>query len=428
LPFWNIASVPVDPRDAALVLGALAYGIGVNLKNAFIATTRSTPQSRLLNRSLLLAAWAMVSAQWSAIERIDITDMSVTVAFFAGSVILAYGTVRPIRPRHLRGFVRWTVMAFTAVCGLYSADSIFSLGLHGREFSVLQEGYAIGRVAGPLFAASTGYFLIIPAMGFMTQELVNGAPGRTMAIVSLTIQVITLFALGSRGAMLVLAAFLALVLFFIRNARSVILTCALALILAVASLTILSTFGEVSRIGSMEDTKRTSLYESALDLISSRPILTSLIGSGYGSVWPWYRVDEYMFQKQPGLSVATQYGSLAGGDRLYTPHSVLIMACVELGVMGGLYVVYLWLVLGRAFWYAAPANKIWAASMAASGIALLFDLFLFYRARECVLWWVWLFALLIIAGAPEARPLISDRVHAQKTHRPQQVGAYSGAM
>ena len=331
---------------------------------------------------------------WGSIGQIDAKAMFLTLILFASSVISAYCLAGLLRPGQLSGFVRRTAIVLALVCGIYSADSFFLLGFRAPDMVRLENDFGIPRVAGPLFASSTGYFLIVPALAYLVEDMLRGKGRRSVSIVCIVLLGITLFALGSRGGILVIVCFLALCLVFVREISKKVLACAVTTAVMLLAAALVLEKGEITRVESFEDQARDSYHREAWNRMKDRDLAENIFGSGYGSIWPWYRLDEFIVLKMFDMSVSTRDGWMVAGRYQYHPHSVLLLLGVELGLAGLLYCIYLFAVFWRILvWQRLSRGQvIWACGLMASAVALLLDLFLFYRPRMAVVWWVWLFA------------------------------------
>ena len=164
-PWWEIAGIEIKSVDALTIVFCLLYAV----------PRIASPSNRLprgwhlwLPFSLIaLAAWGMVSTSWSGAGARDNLAMGYCMALTAASGILAYLVISSVSD--VRGFLWRLVVALSCVCGLYTAQSVLGLGLRDAAAVTLND-FGMERVRGPLFEASTGYFLLIPAMAFALQE------------------------------------------------------------------------------------------------------------------------------------------------------------------------------------------------------------------------------------------------------------------
>ena len=164
-PWWEIAGIQIKSVDALTILFCLLY-----------AVPRIASPSRRLPRGwhlwlplslIALAAWGMVSTSWSGAGPRNNLAMGYCMALTAASGILAYLVISSVSD--VRGFLWRLVVALSCVCGLYTAQSVLGLGLRDASAITLND-FGMERVRGPLFEASTGYFLLIPAMAFALQR------------------------------------------------------------------------------------------------------------------------------------------------------------------------------------------------------------------------------------------------------------------
>jgi O-antigen ligase len=217
---------------------------------------------------------------------------------------------------------------------------------------------------------------------------------------------VTLFALGSRGSVAVAIVFIGICFIVLPSIRRKILAIASSLAVVTLGIFVVARNGEATRISSFDDEGRLMLHSKSWDLITTRSISANLFGSGYGSIWPWYRLDDYVGQKKFEMAVATRDDLLVAGKYLYHPHSVLLLLVVEVGLVGLLYFVRIWKTLAEIvrLQRAGGENLVFACGLLASGCALYLDLFLFYHSRVYVIWWFWVFAALRLCERPNRQP------------------------
>jgi O-antigen ligase len=363
---------------------------------------------------LLLAAYAAVSIAWSGLQTADAESMCLTLLFFASSVLMPYELVCLLDRDVLAAVLRRSIFVFAVVCVIYSADSFFQLELRSPEYMRIEPGFPIPRVGGPLFGSSTGYFLILPALAYALEEVWRRGGRHTLGVLCSLLLGVTLFALGSRGSVAVAIVFIGICFIVLPSIRRKILAIASSLAVVTLGIFVVARNGEATRISSFDDEGRLMLHSKSWDLITTRSISANLFGSGYGSIWPWYRLDDYVGQKKFEMAVATRDDLLVAGKYLYHPHSVLLLLVVEVGLVGLLYFVRIWKTLAEIvrLQRAGGENLVFACGLLASGCALYLDLFLFYHSRVYVIWWFWVFAALRLCERPNRQPNCSEPLDA----------------
>ena len=418
---YRLGEIPIEIRDVVLLAVAVLYLVPILHRTLYGPKIRTGKAGSLMRVSLLLAAYAAVSIAWSGLQTLDAESMGLTVLLFACSMLVPYEFVCLLDRDVLAAVLKRSVFLFALICAIYSADSFFQLGMRSPEFMRVEPDFPIPRVGGPLFGASTGYFLILPALAYALEEVWRRGGRRTMGIAGSLLLGITLFALGSRGSVALTVMFVGICFAFLPSIRRKVL--AIASVLAVVTLVILllTQSGDATRISSFEDEGRLFLHNKSWDLVTTRSIPANLFGSGYGSIWPWYRLDDYVSQRKFEMAVATRDDLLVAGKFLYHPHSVLLLLGVEMGLVGVLYFVLIWKALAAIVRQqrATREHLVFACGLFASGCALYLDLFLFYHSRVYVIWWFWVFAALQLGRQPAREPALVETVN---------VGADLGAL
>ena len=418
---YRLGEIPIEIRDVILLAVAVLYLVPILHRMLYGPKIRTGRAGSLMRASLLLAAYAALSLTWSGLQTTDTESMGLTLLLFACSVLVPYEFVCLLDRDVLADVVKRSVFVFAVICAIYSADSFFQLGMRSPEFMRLEPDFPIPRVGGPLFGASTGYFLILPALAYALEEVWRPGGRRTLGIAGSLLLGVTLFALGSRGSVALTLMFVGVCFAFLPSIRRKVL--AIASVLAVVALGILlvTQSGEATRISSFEDEGRLLLHSKSWDLVTTRSIPANLFGSGYGSVWPWYRLDDYVSQKRFEMAVATRNDLLVAGKFLYHPHSVILLLGVEMGLVGVVYFVLIWKALAAIVRQqrATREHLVFACGLLASGCALYLDLFLFYHSRLYVIWWFWVFAALRLGQQSAHQPALVETVN---------VGADLGAL
>lgn len=403
-----IASVPIDSRELALLALTGFY----LLQAAVVATANrrysiarpATPggaapwHRRLPLLTAGIIAYAAVSTNWSGMEGRDTRGMLYTLLATLAAAVLGYRMIAGRSPETVRAFLWRLTLFLTAVGLLYTAESVLSLGLRSEAGQQSDIGdFGIQRVRGPLFVASTGFFILLPAAAFAIQQLLDGQARRLLSVGAVGALIATILGLGSRGGLIVLALFFFFAL-LVRDSRKRYVIPVVAVILVVAAGFIYSN-AQTDRLQSLNEEGRLETHRTSWQIAINRPLVTDLFGSGYGSYWPWYitEVDNRGQLYERGLHsdlVWNPYGPL-----LYHSHSVFVLLGVELGGVGLLYFAALWLTLGRllARGIRGGPSALLAVGMTASGFSMFFDLFLFRTPQLNAVWWTFLFGALVLS-------------------------------
>lgn len=383
--YVRIGSIPVTVKDLTVVVLAAVLLLAWRDRRA------AGPPWHAYLPWLLVAVlgYMLLSLWWTTVPARDRAGMAVMELLTLAAFTIAYVLVAPMRGRELRDFLWRVTLVLTAIATLYTAQSFLDLGLRAAQ----PLDFGIERVRGPLFAASTGYFVLLPAFGLAIARLI-ASPRAQRPVAALVAGLLSASILGSgsRGAVVALATFAVVALLMVRSGRQGL---ALAVLIGLIALgaTLIFSRATPDRVLDFEDAGRSETHATALAHVANRSVATSLRGSGLGSVWPWYLIDlEGGGPRRTGrYTLPTLHGRV-----FFHPHSVLLFVGVELGVVGILF-------LGG--FLAIPIARLWrhssdtyittfGAAVLASTVALFFDLLLFKSFQLSAVWWVYLLGFL----------------------------------
>jgi O-antigen ligase len=405
-PWLEIGTIPISSKDLVTIglatfyaLCALASAAHATRGGQLEPVVSGVPaQSRLPILTVGIAAYAALSTMWSHMEARDSVAMLYTLLATVSAMALGYLMVANRPPETVHAFM-WRLTLFLAVLGLlYSAESFFSLGLRSEMGNELDSGdFGIQRVRGPLFASSTGFFILLPAAAFAVQQLVRRQANRILSTVVALALLTTVIALGSRAGLVLLGLFI-VALAFVRDTRRSggVLVVISTVLLAIA---LVFSVADVSRLQDLHDEGRFETHRTSWQIIANRPLTTTLLGSGYGSYWPWYLPDvELGADELFELGLYTGLVSNPFGMLLYHSHSTLLLLVLEVGALGLIYFVALWLALVRLMRrsIAGGAAAIFGLGVTVSGLSMFFDLFLFRMPQMSTLWWIFFFGALTL--------------------------------
>ena len=411
-PWITVGSIPLNSKDLVVFLLA-----GYYLSNMVFGREKSHPQPTGARRFLILAAalllYALISMSWAGIEEWDAITMAYTLAQTGASFTLAYCLIAGRSPAAIRGFLLRMTIALALICSIYAAESFFSLGLRGPSGN--DSEFGISRVSGPLFAASTGYWLALPALAYAVQQWLGSPTHRVYTLASIVILFITLFALGSRGGLIALLLFFILSLFVSttwQRWRLAVFLFSVAILAAGLTFTV----ADSTRLGA-EDRIRGVTHRTCLELVLNRNAGENIFGSGYASYWSWYRIDA-----ETAGGVGVRFPSLTRTSYGYMlflhPHSVLLLLTVELGFVGFIsFLAFIW-ILAREFTRSIREARvpILACGIVSSCVVLFLELVIFRNSRDSTLWWVYFFGWLALnrASVPDPNKTGSKQVSLKK--------------
>lgn len=400
-PELEIASIPVDIKEIVLIAVACFYLLQAVINNfsSTIIFRQSYWHQHLPILTTILMFYAAVSMEGSGMDARNTKAMLYTLISTASAFWLGYILVKKTSTASLRSFL-WRLTVCLALLGLlYSAASFFSLGLGNvrADLSAVESDFGILRVRGPLFSPATGHFILVPALAFSIQELIHTQTKSLFKFGVVMALTLTIIGLGSRAALIILFLFFLCLLFFMKNRKQAIIAALMMVILVSIAAGIFYAKASPDRVKSFEDSTRSETYLTSFQIISNRDVEFNMTGSGYGSYWPWYLID--MDGNQVSSFDATPtFLIYPFGYILYHPHSTFLLLIVELGVIGLLYFLHLWIVLLRMVMHNrqdAPF-PILNSGVFASGFSMFFDFFIFKGAQLNTLWWIYLFAALAL--------------------------------
>ena len=415
-PGFEIGSIPVSSKEMVAIAVTGFYLLqtisSLMVNQRFLSSHRPVTRfrkpwhCRLPIFTMLMLYYAAISVTWSGMGPRDTAAMLYTLMGTASAFLLGYSLIANRSAESVRSFLWWVTVCLAGIGLLYSAESFFSLGLRselGKEPWHLND-FGIQRVRGPLFTASKGYFILIPALAFCIQETIQNRTGRLFKLAVVLSLLITTIALGSRAGLIILGLFFLSLIVFLKGRQRVFVILMVIIVTIIAG-TLVFSKARTDRLQSLEDDARAETHRAAWGIITHRSIIANILGSGYGSYWNWYlkegRTILYDWQVVD-RRIRTPFGRM-----LHHPHSVLLLLAVEVGVVGLLYFLALWTVLARIFLHNLRGGSfsIFTSGVVASGFSMFFDLFFFKpsQLQFNALWWIFLFGALALIN--DARPI-----------------------
>jgi hypothetical protein len=396
--FWDI---PVPGHNVWLLAAAVVCFGGF----LFAQSQESRPSTWHRNLPwwlLALLAYAALSLQWSGMDTSNNKAMLFTLGMAGAAFLMPYSVIASLTQEQIRSILRTTAFGLAAAGAVYSLESFFSLGLRselGRSYSV---GFGIDRVKGPLFESSVGHIVLLPAAAFLLQDLMATREGRVYKSLAAILISVSIVGLGSRAALLVVALFVATVIFVLHGVRYRLMIAALMAVgLAMAAGVVFST-ASFDRLYSLADPRRLSTHITSMSAISNRDTSVNVLGSGYGSFWPWYLPD---VEQGDLIARGGDMRKSEFGETLYQPHSVLLVLGVELGIVGLLFLIKLWSVLAGliAGAWNGGRDAIFSVSVAVTSVAMFGDLIIFKNPKVSAIWWFYVLAAVALQSCSKKR-------------------------
>jgi O-antigen ligase len=399
-PWFDLLDIPVRSKDLLLLIVTGLYVPQLlrprnqQISASHTVNSRAPWHYRIPTYTLAVLLYAAMSTFWSGMSSRNIVAMIYTLVLAAASVSLAYALIEHRSPSAVSGFLWRLTVYLASLSFLYTAESLFSFGsFFGVRAMFFWTDFGILRVRGPLFGSSVGHFILIPAFGFAIHKTTSQKTSRLFnSAVAFSLMVATI-GLGSRAGLAIITIFLILLLgLSVREQYRLQIMMLTAIIIAGAWAVIFSR-AQADRLWTIEDNVRELNHQTAWRIVTSRPIGLDIVGSGYGSFWPWYLPDvEQGGAMASGLYInTTPYGLV-----VYHPHSTFLLLGVELGAIGLIYFFFLLIVAARVFLRGQrrELQSIFAYGVSASFLTMFFDTLLFKAATLNIVWWIFLFGLL----------------------------------
>lgn len=377
--------IPMKLTDVFTVLGACLYSCG--FLGRLLRRQTSPVAGSLLVATVLLGIYGFGRLVSGPLELEDQLAMGFALALALSAPLQAAGILAVFNFEERRQFLNRFVFVLACVSVVYTSESILGLGLRSEASVNLNSDFGIQRVRGPLFGSSTGYFLLLPALGWAVQSFFDPLVRRSFSIFTTVALLAAYLGLGSRAGLILLVVYVALLPFFLRQLKSSATTAILLLVTCLASGALIYTQADTQRLTQLEDTHRRLTHEMALNLAQSESLPSLMAGQGYGSIWPWYRRDTL---RADYVAIGDNTISTGFGPSLYHSHSTILELLVEFGLPGLGWLAFLGVSIcslplrGSA----SASSRIFALALAVSLLSLGFDLFLFKEVRVNAVWWL----------------------------------------
>ncbi len=394
VPWWTWFGQPVRSPEALFAFAAVWYATGRLLTRGSPAQSGSS--ARVVACGAALFGWTAVSLAWNGLEGENFRAMALSLALSAAVFVLAVHLTQAMSDAELYRFLSRLTIALALISALYSAESVLQLGLRSEAGRNTGDAFGIERVRGPLYGAATGYFLLLPALGWTVQRLLTQRRSRRQ-LFALGALMVALMGLGSRAALILAGAYLVLLCGLIRSWRKRAAAVAAIVLLGAGASGLVFSQASAERLQSFEDSSRQRTHETVWRYFLDRDALDRMLGAGFGGIWTWYLADA---QQGERLASGDNLVETRHGVTLYHSHSTVLLAIAELGLIGAALLAALILSLGRLGWTGSGRQHWQAASLAviASLGGLLFDLFLFKNTTVNAVWWIYALGIARLAG------------------------------
>jgi O-antigen ligase len=403
VPWFELGGVRVSYNDVLLVVVAVLSLVLAQTKRSSWST-----QTRLNSFPVafgILLGYASISLLWSEANSIDAVAMAWTIVLAAAAAVLGNSVTRNTDPEDISRRLWWLTVAIGGASALYFMESFFSLGLRSAE-DTLWTDFGIQRIRGPLYGASVGQFILLPALGSALDGMAARRGNRIAGAALVLILCMCILGLGSRSALAGLAVFALAILARARAKTKFIFALTAPFIFAIALFVVFSR-ANTERLLSWEDSARQSTYQTALAMFEAASPALQIFGTGYGARWPWYLTDVTPGALNTGglYMRSTPYGITA-----YHPHSTVLLIGVELGMVGLMLaaMTLLWLARTVNFNIRRRTCPFLSIGLLASLVTSCVDLTFFKGGQLSTVWWVYACgsaSLMRMNPARHARPV-----------------------
>lgn len=381
--------VPMKLSDVLWVVNASFYS-SVALIH-FLLRRQARPYGGLLLATMLLFSygWLRLAAGW--LEHEDKLAMAFALLLAAMAPIQAAGLLTLYDSGQTKAFLDRLVFVLACVSLIYTSESVLGLGLRSEASRNFATDFGIQRVRGPLYGPSTGYLLLLPAIGWALQSFFSGQSRKFYPVFCTVALLSAYLGLGSRAGLILLVIYVCTIAMLMRRFRRSEMT---ALVLAGISLAggfLIYSQADTQRLTQFEDVHRKLTHETAMNVAETESLAGLVAGQGYGAIWPWYRRDTLRAEL---VAVGDNMILTSFGPSLYHSHSTLLELLVEFGLAGLAWVSFL-IVKTCRLPFATSAGIGWhvfSLALVVSLLSLGFDLFLFKEVRVNSIWWLFLCA------------------------------------
>jgi O-antigen ligase len=387
--------IPMWYSDLFTFLSALFYGVHFAIQ--FITRRPSRVPALPIVALTTLCSWGAMTLIGSPLEIEDKLAMGFALLLTVAAPLQAAGLLCGYTPEQTKDFLNRLVCFLAALCLLYTAESLFDIGLRSEEGRNMGSDFGMQRVRGPLFGPSTGYLLLMPAIGWSLHAFFAKSSKRFGAVLVACSLIAALLGLGSRAALILLACYIVALALMMKQLKKKILTAALLGLLSIGAAVIIYGQADTQRLQKFEDNHRTATYETSWNILQTEGPLSFLTGRGYASVWNWYRRDAL---RGDWIAVGDNTIFTGYGISLYHSHSTLLEVLVEFGLPGLVWLVSLVVTIARLPGRSPDTG--WRAFSWAIVISLFsfgFDLFIFKGVRINAIWWLFVLAAFNISAA-----------------------------
>lgn len=396
--FFRLYPLPPAWWTDNLIVG-LAFAVCVfRLLGGYSRPVGRSTRRAILQPVLVLAAWQTLSLIWNGRDGL-MRSYSFLQSLCMGSAVLAAvcltsGLADPARHRVGRGITVTIALITSVYAGLSFVFPSWRPSSSWMDRTAATLGFI--RVFGPLGTATTLNFALVPALGFSVGMLRRPGSVRLFWAGLALFFVTAILLTGSRGGLLSLAAFTAILMIALRL-RSLVFLVPTGLILLI----VLIFVGVPERLRNIEDNARTATYATAFRALASRP-QNVVLGVGHGGLYSKLHDDAIRSMYGEDRWYLLE-GSSPYGYTLRNSHSTFLRSLAETGPLGlvltliPLLAVLSRLLRPRYLWMRDP-SAVHAKSILA-GCAALIPYMAFEEFFISAFWIVLLWTIYAVIGA-----------------------------
>lgn len=238
------------------------------------------------------------------------------------------------------------------------------------------------RLTGMIGVSSVVYLPMVLVLAIHLSDISNKL-NRIESTFGSVIAIIGILLTNSRAGLISL---ILLILFFLVQRISIRKIFIISL-LACVCLSVLIKFSNADRYQSFQDPKREQNIQTSLTIVTSS-VENFVLGSGYGSIWPYNYSDSQISDNE---MVFTDYGMV-----LHHPHSSFLKVFVELGLIGLLSFLSIFIIILQELfksWRNKNSQKMYIlyGVFCTCIISFSTDLYLFQNWQISLIWWFFLF-------------------------------------
>lgn len=391
-PKITIFQIPISLKDFSIIAMGLPYSFIAFIKNR-LYTDKNIWHKHLPLFITITFLYMAFSISWAGIDHNNSKAMIFVIILSLFTFIFAYSIICQLDTLNVKKFLWQITILLVIVSAVYTVESFFNIGLRSIEGKMIYD-FGIQRVRGPLFGSSYGFFILLPAIGFTLNKATIEKWNMRIVIILITL-LITLLGIGSRMGFLLLISYLIIITMKYLFKRNKTISIFIIIILLLISWLTITYKANVERFFKIHDLYRANTYEAALKIYAKADITRKIIGKGYGSIWSWYLPDvtvQSEEERQKTKIIKDIYGNY-----LYHPHSLLLPLWIEVGIIGMLFILILFIISYKTHLRLKKLGyELFSLSMLIGSLGFFTDLFLLKNWGASFIYWLFFLSMMKI--------------------------------